>query len=278
MVLLFINVKFKGVTVLEVKISRLEEEEAKITYQESGGIAIITIHRPQKRNALSQKMWKKLYVLAEKAVKNTKNKVLLLRGSGRHFTSGSDLYEFNKMSVEEAEEAFKVMEQTITYFELLPMPTLCVINGPAMGAGLELALACDMRIGSENTKLGIPVGNLGITLNNRFAHRLVSLLGPSKTKELVYMGKIYDGTQAHQHGLLNELVDSNDLNTHSLNMASRIASQSPRSLLAIKRAVAESTESAPELWEGTTNFVDPEDFPEGVSAFVEKRKPQFKPR
>src|SRR5699024_6104082 len=163
------------------------------------------------------------------------------------------------------EEAFKVMEQTITYFELLPMPTLCVINGPAMGAGLELALACDMRIGSENTKLGIPVGNLGITLNNRFAHRLVSLLGPSKTKELVYMGKIYDGTQAHQHGLLNELVDSNDLNTHSLNMASRIASQSPRSLLAIKRAVAESTESAPELWEGTTNFVDPEDFPEGVS-------------
>src|SRR5699024_12343085 len=69
--------------------------------------------------------------------------------------------------------SFKVMEQTITYFELLPMPTLCVINGPAMGAGLELALACDMRIGSENTKLGIPVGNSGITLNNRFAHRLV---------------------------------------------------------------------------------------------------------
>src|SRR5690625_7124723 len=86
MLLLFINVKFKGVTVLEVKISRLEEEEAKITYQESGGIAIITIHRPQKRNALSQKIWKKLYVLAEKAVKNTKNKVLLLGGSGRHFT------------------------------------------------------------------------------------------------------------------------------------------------------------------------------------------------
>src|SRR5699024_10157991 len=141
---------------------------------------------------------------------NTKNKVFVLRVSCRNFTSGLELYEFYKMSVEEAEEAFKVMEQTITYFELLPMPTLCVINGPAMGAGLELALACDMRIGSENTKLGIPVGNLGITLNNRFAHRLVSLLGPSKTKELVYMGKIYDGTQAHQHGLLNELVDSND--------------------------------------------------------------------
>src|SRR5690625_7093237 len=124
------------------------------------------------------------------------------------------------------------------------MPTLCVINGPAMGAGLELALACDMRIGSENTKLGIPVGNLGITLNNRFAHRLVSLLGPSKTKELVYMGKIYDGTQAHQHGLLNVFVDSNVLDTHSLNMASRIALQSASSLLAIYIEIEESTEIA----------------------------------
>lgn len=263
---------------MKVKISRMEEEEAKITYQETGGMAIITIHRPQKRNALSQSMWKKLYDLAEKAVSNSKNRVLVLRGSGRQFTSGSDLYEFNELTVEEAEEAFVVMERTIAYFELLPMPTLCVINGPAMGAGLELALACDMRVGSENTKLGIPVGNLGITLNNRFAHRLVMLLGPSKTKELVYMGKVYDGTQAHQHGLLNELVDSETLDNHALNMASRIASQSPRSLLAIKRAVAESTESTPELWEGKTNFVDPEDFPEGVSAFVEKRKPNFNPR
>jgi len=263
---------------VRVDISRMENEEAKITYQESGGMAIITIHRPKKRNALSQRMWKKLYDLAETAVANPKNKVLVLRGAGRQFTSGSDLYEFNEMTVEEAEEAFVVMERTIAYFELLPMPTLCVINGPAMGAGLELALACDMRVGSENTKLGIPVGSLGITLNNRFAHRLVTLLGPSKTKELVYMGKIYDGTQAYQHGLLNELVDSNDLDSHALNMATRIASQSPRSLLAIKRAVAESTESAPELWEGTTSFVDPEDFPEGVSAFVEKRKPHFNPR
>lgn len=263
---------------MKVKISRMEEEEAKITYQESGGIAIITIHRPQKRNALSQAMWEKLYDLAEKAEKNTKNKVLVLRGSGRQFTSGSDLYEFNQMTIDEAEEAFRIMERTITYFELLPMPTLCVINGPAMGAGLELALACDMRVGSENTKLGIPVGNLGITLNNRFAHRLVTLLGPSKTKELVYMGKIYDGTQAHQHGLLNELVDSSNLVNHALNMASRIASKSPRSLLAIKRAVAESTESAPELWEGTSKFVDPDDFPEGVSAFVEKREPKFNQR
>src|SRR5699024_1627194 len=151
----------------------------------------------------------------------------------------------------------------------LPMPTLCVINGPAIGAGLELDLACDMRIGSENTKLGIPVGNLGITLNNRLAHRLVSLLRQSKTKKLVYMGKIYDGTQAHQHRLLNELVHSDHLHTHLIYMASRSASQSATSLLAIKREVSESTAGAPELWEGTTNFGDPDDFPEGVSAFVE---------
>jgi len=263
---------------MRVKITRMEQEEAKITYQEAAGIVIITIHRPQLRNALSQDMWNELYNAARKALKNKKNKVLMLRGSGQQFTSGSDIKEFHEMSLDEAEKSFVTMEKTIAYIEKLPLPTLGVINGPAMGAGLELALACDLRIGSENAKMGIPVGNLGITLNNKFAHRLVNLLGPSITKELVYTGKVFGASEAFEKGLLNRLVSKGELDRVAIEMAKLISSQSPASLKAIKKSVAECTNSVPELWEGSTPFVDPIDFPEGVAAFVEKRKPNFKNR
>lgn len=263
---------------MKVKIMRLEKEEAKISYQEAGGIVIITIRRPQRRNALSQDMWRELKTVAGKALKNKKNRVLILRGSGKEFTSGSDIKEFHEMSLEEAENAFVTMEETISYIENLPLPTIGVINGPAMGAGLELALACDLRIGSQHAKMGIPVGNLGITLNNKFAHRLVTLLGPSVTKELVYTGKIFTAKEAYEKGLLNRLVPSDKLNREAIEMAKLICSQSPASVRAIKRSVAESINSAPELWNSSSTFVDPIDFPEGVAAFVEKRKPNFKNR
>ena len=146
---------------MQVTTKRMEAEHAKIILQETAGLAIITIHRPQLRNALTANMWDQLLEIGNKVLENPKNKVLLLRGSGEQFTAGSDLKEFNQMSLEEAEDAFVHMENTISTFERLPIPTIGVINGPAMGAGLELALACDIRIGSEKSKLGIPVGKLG---------------------------------------------------------------------------------------------------------------------
>lgn len=263
---------------MKVKIMRLEKEEAKISYQEAGGIVIITIRRPQRRNALSQEMWQELKLLAEKSLLNKKNRVVILRGSGKEFTSGSDIKEFHEMSLEEAENAFVTMENTISFIENLPLPTIGVINGPAMGAGLELALACDLRIGSEHAKMGIPVGNLGITLNNKFTHRLVTLLGPSVTKELVYTGKIFTAEEAFEKGLLNLLVSSEKLNREAIELAKIISQQSPASLRAIKKSVGESINSVPELWKYSSTFVDPIDFPEGVAAFVEKRKPNFKNR
>lgn len=263
---------------MKVEIMRMDQEEAKITYQEAGGIVIITIHRPQLRNALSQEMWRELRVAAEKSLENEKNKVVMLRGSGTQFTSGSDIKEFHEMSLEEAEASFVTMEESIAYIEQLPLPTIGVINGPAMGAGLELALACDLRIGSEHAKMGIPVGSLGITLNNQFAHRLVTLLGPSVTKELVYTGKIFGANEAEEKGLLNRLVASKELDRAAIEMAKLISLQSPASLQAIKRSVRECTDSTKQLWEPSTPFVDPVDFPEGVAAFVEKRKPNFQNR
>jgi len=260
---------------MQVRTTRLEEEDAKIIYQETAGLAIITIHRPQLKNALTANMWTQLAKIALQTLDNPKNKVLILRGSGDNFTAGSDIKEFNSISLEEAETAFVHMEKTISTIERLPIPVIGVINGPAMGAGLELALACDIRIGSEKARMGIPVGKLGITLNNKFAKRLVDLVGPSATKDFVFTGRMYKAEEAFNAGMLNYLVSEKDLNKFAIRMGKLVAGMAPSSLLAVKQSVQECLDSAPVLWNSSTTFVDPQDFPEGVRAFVVKRQPKF---
>jgi enoyl-CoA hydratase/carnithine racemase len=262
---------------MKVNIKRIEPK-AKITVQESAGLAIVTLFRPHLKNALNSKMWQELTEIGEHICDNPKNKVLVLRGSGNQFTAGSDIKEFHQMTVEEAEQAFVYMEKAISTFEKLPIPTVGVINGPAMGAGLELALSCDIRIGSEQAKMGIPVGRLGIKLNNKFVKRLVDLIGPSRTKDLVYTGRIFDAKEAYQLGMLNYLVEEKQLDRFAIEKARTIAEQSPASLLAVKQSVANCINSIEELWKTDNNFVDLRDFPEGIAAFVEKRKPDFKRR
>lgn len=260
---------------MKVSSTKLLKEEAKIVYQETAGLAIITIRRPQAKNALTAKMWDELRTIALQVLDNPKNKVLLIRGYGEQFTAGSDIKEFNSISLELAEKAFIHMEKTISTIERLLIPTIAVINGPAMGAGLELALACDLRIGSEKAKLGIPVGKLGITLNNKFAQRLVSLIGPSMTKDLVYTGRMLKSDESYRLGLLNYQAAEKDLDRYAIRVGKLVASMSPASLLAVKTSVQECVDSTPNLWQKSTPFVDKHDFPEGVRAFVEKRTPNF---
>lgn len=260
---------------MKVSTTHLEKEDAKIVYQETAGLAIITIRRPQAKNALTANMWKELRRVALHVLDNPKNKVLLIRGYGEQFTAGSDIKEFHAISLEEAENAFVSMEKTISAIEKLPLPTIAVINGPAMGAGLELALACDLRIGSHLAKLGIPVGKLGITLNNQFAQRLVSLIGPSMTKDLVFTGRMLKAEESYRLGMLNYLVTDKDLDRYAIRIGKLVASMSPASLLAVKTSVQECIDTPPSLWKESTPFVDHQDFPEGIQAFVEKRHPNF---
>lgn len=123
---------------MKVITTRLEAEDAKIVYQETAGIAIITIHRPQAKNALTANMWDQLRKIALQTLENPKNKVLIIRGHGEQFTAGSDIKEFNSISLEKAEEAFIHMEKTISTVERLPIPTIAVIN--------ELSDGCRTRI------------------------------------------------------------------------------------------------------------------------------------
>ncbi|MCM3670748.1 enoyl-CoA hydratase/isomerase family protein [Mesobacillus maritimus] len=264
---------------MRVTIKRTEKD-GKITLQESGGFAIVTINRPDLKNALTNRMWKDLAAIGRRIPENPKNKVVILRGSKNHFTAGSDIKQFNNLSIDEANEAFRLMEEAIATFEKIPLPTIGAINGPAMGAGFELALACDIRVGSPNTLMGIPVGRLGITLNQMFAKRIADMIGKSRTLDLVYTGRLLKPDECYDLGLLNYLLETDeDINSFTIQIGKKIMEQSPASVLAVKRAVAFNNPTISIPWEtGLGSSVDPVDFPEGVRSFVEKRKPNFQRR
>ncbi|MED3687760.1 enoyl-CoA hydratase/isomerase family protein [Peribacillus sp. FSL K6-1552] len=264
---------------MKVTINRTETN-GKITLQESGGFAIVTIHRPELKNALTNRMWNDLAEMGKMITQNPKNKVVILRGSKTHFSAGSDIKQFNKLTIAEANEAFRLMEEAISTFEKITLPTIGAINGPALGAGFELALACDIRIGTPHTLMGIPVGRLGITLNQPFAKRIADMIGKSRTMDLVYTGRLLNPTECYQLGLINYLLDDEeDINHFIINLGKRILEQSQASLLAVKRSVAYNYPTISIPWEtGIQSSVDPIDFPEGVRSFVEKRKPNFQRR
>lgn len=255
---------------MRVLIKRVPD--GKITLQETSKIAIVTINRPSARNAMTSRMWGELADIAGEIRANQKIKVLILRGIPGEFTAGSDIKEFCKMSVREANEAFGLMEKAISRIESLPIPVIGAIDGPALGAGFVLSLACDVRIGTTQARMGIPVGRLGITLGPSFVRRVVRLIGPSRTKELVFTGKIYDASTSFQLGILNQLVETYQLDQSALGLAQTIMNQSRASMQAVKQSVELSYRPMETAW----SYVDPVDFPEGCLAFVEKRRPRFR--
>lgn len=254
---------------MKVLVRRFEELSS-MRFQVSGRIGIVTLHRPRQRNALTQEMWKTLERWCDTIP--AKMKLLIIRGAGKDFTAGSDIKEFAGLSPDAANEAFETMERAIRAVEQLSIPTIASINGPAFGAGFILSLACDLRIGSENARFGMPVGKLGITLQTPFIRRMMQILGPSRTKQMVYTALTYDAKQAWQVGILNELVTDQSLDESTFALAKKMLEQSQASLSAVKQSVQLVQDGEVEA---ERSWVHPGDFVEGVRAFTEKRPTRF---
>lgn len=250
-------------------IVRRFEEASSMRLQTSGPIGIITFNRPHRRNALTRSMWETLEYWCDHLP--AKVKLLVLRGSGEEFTAGSDIKEFAQLSADEANDAFATMEKAISAVERLCIPTVAAINGPAYGAGFVLSLACDIRIGSNLARFGMPVGKLGITLQPPFLRRMIAHLGPARSKELVMTARTYDATKALELGILSDVVNSERLDEQVFEVARSILSQSKASMFAVKDSVRRVLES--DFTVG--DWVDARDFIEGVSAFNEKRAAHF---
>lgn len=244
---------------------------------EHGKWTELVLDRPERRNAMSVAMWEALDDLLEELLAKPPLALLLRGGSWETFTTGSDVKEFAEVGFERVDHSLRVMESAICRLDALPCPIVAAVDGYALGGGFELCMAADLRIGTARVRLGMPIARFGIMVTAPIAKRLVQLLGPGRSLDLLYTGRLLSGDEARAWGALNYVVAASELPSAAEELMERIVAQSPSSLLAAKRAVALCL---PVLREpGDQNlppyFVDPDDLAEGIAAFKEGRPPRF---
>ena len=244
-------------------------------------VAIITINRPDKLNALSIKIREEGAAILDELRNDASVGVVVFTGAGeKAFIAGADIAEFaGRTSITQRD--VMMSRSLFTAVDSFPKPVIAMINGFCLGGGCELALACDIRIASEKAKFGQPEINLGIIPGGGGTQRLTRLVGEGKAMELILGGQMIDAATALSIGLVNHVVPAAELEAKTMEIANRIASKSPIALQLAKEAVKIASRS--NLDEGLRREVDlfalcfsTEDKDEGVSAFLEKRDPVFK--
>ena len=244
-------------------------------------VAIITINRPEKRNALNIKTREEGAHVLDELREDESIRVVIFTGAGdKAFVAGADIAEFAGRTAITQREVM-LGRSLFTAIDSFPKPVIAMVNGYCLGGGCELALACDIRIASDKASFGQPEINLGIIPGGGGTQRLTRLIGEGKAMELILTGDIIDAQTAYNLGLVNTVVPAADLEARTMELANRIAEKSPVALRMAKEAVKLASRS--NLDEGLRREVDlfalcfsSEDKNEGVSAFLEKRKADFK--
>lgn len=256
-------------------------EPTEILLEAHQGVAYLTVNRPAQRNAMTWAMYQRLVEVCERFDQDDALKVLVIRGSGgRAFIAGTDISQFpafrgNPQAGIEYEER---IDRVVGRLEAVAKPTIASIQGYCVGGGVGIAMACDLRLASADARFGIPNIRLANCLSMHNYARLVSLIGPARTKEMIYTGRQVEASEARSWGLINEVVPAEALPSRTRELAEAIAQAPPLTLRVSKEAVRRVVDGLLPENPGHDLIAlcyNSADFQEGVAAFLDKRPPRW---
>lgn len=255
-----------------------------IDLQLDDAVATLTLSNPGKLNAIDLSMWRALKQRMDELAERREVRCIVLRGAGEDaFAAGGDLEEFltARATLEQALHYHAEVAAALNAVADCPQPTVAMIRGACVGGGLEIAAACDLRIASSNSRFGAPINKLGFSMYPGEMEGLLQLAGPAVVKEILLEGRILSAAEAYEKGLLTRVVAVEELADEIAATTQRICLGAP--LVAgwhkqwIKRLLTGQALNEAEK-AASFAFLDTEDYREGLAAFLEKRKPQFKAR
>lgn len=245
------------------------------------GVTTITINRPKKLNALNKATIEELHTALTIAEQESETKVIIITGSGeKAFVAGADISEFADFDVSEgAKLAAKGQEILFDYVQNLGTPTIAAVNGFALGGGLELAMACHFRVASNNARMGLPEVSLGVIPGYGGTQRLPQLVGKGRAMEMIMTAGMIDANQALQYGLVNHVKSQEELLDCCIKIAQKIMNNSSvaigKAIHAVNANYKDGVDGFKVEIKAFGDCFGTEDFKEGTSAFLEKRKADF---
>ncbi len=253
-----------------------------VTLEEENGIATVTINRPKILNALNINSVLELMKAFSHIQVSRDIKGAIITGSGdKAFIAGADIAEIKQMNGVQGKEFARTGQQVFSYIENIEKPVIAAVNGYALGGGCELALACNIRIASKNAMFGLPEVKLGLIPGYGGTQRLTRTIGIGRAMEMILMGDMIDAEEAYRIGLVNSVVESEELLPFAKKVLSKITANAPVAVKLAMEAINHGMEGT--LEEGMLRESDlfgltcsTNDMKEGTGAFLEKRKPEFK--